>query len=116
MLQNKSDLYKASKELICREYIKSVIQGFLPGIALKIFLLVLPYVLMAMSKIEGFTSLSSLDRKTASKYYLFMVVNIFIGSIATGTAFQQLKVFVNQGPEQYVFLPETEELLHVLFQ
>ncbi|KAJ3681651.1 hypothetical protein LUZ60_014224 [Juncus effusus] len=80
--------------------IKSFLQGFLPGLALKIFLYILPAVLLMMSKIEGYTALSSLERKAAAKYYYFMLVNVFLGSIITGTAFEQLYSFLHQPPEQ----------------
>ncbi|KAF9604699.1 hypothetical protein IFM89_009135 [Coptis chinensis] len=88
------------KPLIEKEVVKSVIQGFLPGIALKIFLIVLPTILMTMSKIEGYTSLSVLDRRSAAKYYLFILVNVFLGSIVTGTAFQQLHNFIKQSANE----------------
>ncbi|KAL6002390.1 hypothetical protein ACLOJK_034322 [Asimina triloba] len=80
--------------------IKSFLQGFLPGLALKIFLYILPTVLMIMSKIEGHTSRSLLERRTAAKYYYFMLVNVFLGSIVTGTAFEQLHSFLHQSPTQ----------------
>lgn len=80
----------------CRNGPRSVIQGFLPGIALKIFLIFLPTILMAMSKIEGHVSLSGLERRTASKYFLFIFVNVFLGSVVAGTAFQQLDSFIHQ--------------------
>ncbi|KAL8498544.1 hypothetical protein ACS0TY_021758 [Phlomoides rotata] len=79
---------------------KSFLQGFLPGLALKIFLFVLPVILMIMSKIEGHVAVSVLEQKTAAKYYYFMLVNVFLGSIATGTAFQQLHAFLHQSPTQ----------------
>ncbi|KAL5202015.1 hypothetical protein ABZP36_012967 [Zizania latifolia] len=84
------------KPIIERNSLKAVVQGFLPGIALKIFLIVLPTILMIMSTIEGHTSLSGLNRRTASKYYLFLFVNVFLGSVITGTAFQQLNNFIHQ--------------------
>uniref|UniRef100_A0A0D9WG68 CSC1/OSCA1-like 7TM region domain-containing protein n=1 Tax=Leersia perrieri TaxID=77586 RepID=A0A0D9WG68_9ORYZ len=84
------------KPIIERNSLKSIVQGFLPGIALKIFLILLPTILMTMSKIEGHISLSGLDRRTASKYYLFLFVNVFLGSVITGTAFQQLNNFIHQ--------------------
>ncbi|MCL7029770.1 hypothetical protein MKW94_010341 [Papaver nudicaule] len=84
------------KPLIEKKVVKSIIQGFLPGIALKIFLILLPTILMTMSKIEGHTSLSTLDRRSAAKYHLFVLVNVFLGSIITGTAFQQLDAFIHQ--------------------
>ncbi|KAI0500625.1 hypothetical protein KFK09_018839 [Dendrobium nobile] len=68
--------------------IKSFLQGFLPGLALKIFLYILPTVLMIMSK------------KAAAKYYYFMLVNVFLGSIIAGTAFEQLYSFLHQSPTE----------------
>lgn len=91
-------------EFYCRKSIKSLVQGILPGIALKIFLVLLPIILMIMSKIEGFTSLSSLDRRSAMKYHLFLLVNVFVGSIVTGTAMDQLKTFLSQSATEYVLL------------
>ncbi|RAL43518.1 hypothetical protein DM860_012659 [Cuscuta australis] len=88
------------KKLIEMDIVKSFVQGFLPGIALKIFLIILPSILMAMSKIEGFTSLSSLERRSAGKYHLFLFVNVFLGSIITGAAFEQLQTFMNQSPTE----------------
>ncbi|KAL6564305.1 hypothetical protein OROMI_015755 [Orobanche minor] len=92
------------KPLIEAEKVKSIVQGFLPGIALKIFLIILPTILMTMSKIEGLTSLSSLDRRSAGKYHLFLLVNVFFGSIVTGAAFQQLHRFLNESPSE---IPKT---------
>ncbi|XP_045816798.1 calcium permeable stress-gated cation channel 1-like isoform X2 [Trifolium pratense] len=89
------------KPLVSIPIIKSFIQGFLPGIALKLFLIFLPTILMIMSKFEGFGSISSLERRSASRYYLFSFVNIFLGNILTGSAFQQLDSFIHQPANQY---------------
>ncbi|XVF71859.1 hypothetical protein PTKIN_Ptkin12aG0073300 [Pterospermum kingtungense] len=92
------------KPIIEVKVIKSFIQGFLPGIALKIFLLFLPTILMIMSKFEGFNSISALERRSASRYYFFLFINVFLGSIITGTAFQQLNNFIHQSTNQ---IPKT---------
>ncbi|CAA7408374.1 unnamed protein product [Spirodela intermedia] len=84
------------KPIIEIDFIKSFIQGFLPGIALKIFLILLPTILMLMSKFEGIVAVSALERRSASKYYLFLLVNVFLGSVIAGTAFQQLNTFIHQ--------------------
>lgn len=84
------------KPLIETHFIKSIIQGFLPGIALKIFLIFLPSILMLMSKFEGFISRSALERRSAARFYIFQFINVFLGSIITGTAFQQLNSFIHQ--------------------
>lgn len=88
------------RPVIDLSFIKSFLQGFLPGLALKLFLYILPTMLMIMSKIEGHVAISVLERRTAAKYYYFMLVNVFLGSIITGTAFQQLHSFLNQSPTQ----------------
>ncbi|KAM2204753.1 hypothetical protein COP2_024734 [Malus domestica] len=92
------------KPIIEVKFIKSFIQGFLPGIALKIFLIFLPSLLMVMSKFEGFGSVSALERRSASRYYIFQFVNVFLGSIITGTAFQQLDEFIHQSANE---IPKT---------
>ncbi|KAG6389696.1 hypothetical protein SASPL_151169 [Salvia splendens] len=86
--------------LIEWSFVKSFLQGFLPGLILKIFLYYLPAILMVMSKIEGHIAFSVLERRTAAKYYYFMLVNVFLGSIVAGTAFQQLDAFIHQSAEQ----------------
>lgn len=87
-----------------RKTVKSFIQGFLPGIALKIFLIVLPSILMLMSKFEGFISKSALERRCASRYYMFQFINVFLCSIIAGTALQQLNSFLNQSATE---IPKT---------
>ncbi|XP_031260076.1 calcium permeable stress-gated cation channel 1-like [Pistacia vera] len=84
------------KPVVEIKFIKSVIQGFLPGVVLKLFLIFLRKILTSMSKFEGFVSLSSLQRRTASRYYLFNFVNVFLGSIITGSAFEQLNSFIKE--------------------
>ncbi|KAG5064514.1 hypothetical protein JHK85_005697 [Glycine max] len=92
------------KSFIEMQFIKSFIQGFLPGIALKIFLIFLPAILMIMSKFEGFISTSALERRAATRYYIFQFINVFLGSIITGTAFQQLDKFIHQSANE---IPKT---------
>ncbi|XP_062201071.1 calcium permeable stress-gated cation channel 1-like isoform X2 [Phragmites australis] len=88
------------KPLIDMRFIKSFIQGFLPGIALKIFLILLPSILMFMSKVEGLISVSSLERRSASKYFIFLFFNVFLGSIIAGSALEQLKRYLHQSANQ----------------
>ncbi|KAJ8460465.1 hypothetical protein OPV22_033391 [Ensete ventricosum] len=40
--------------------------------------------------------IQALQRRSASRYYLFLLVNVFLGSIIAGTAFEQLKTFIHQ--------------------
>lgn len=59
---------------------------------------------MIMSKFEGFNSLSSLERRSATRYYIFNFVNVFLGSIIAGSAFDQLDSFIHQSANEYVIL------------
>lgn len=86
--------------LFYRDFVKSFVQGFLPGIVLKIFLIFLPTILMIMAKFEGFSSLSSLERRAAARYYIFNFVNVFLGSVIAGAAFEQLNTFIKQSANQ----------------
>uniref|UniRef100_A0A804MX73 CSC1-like protein n=1 Tax=Zea mays TaxID=4577 RepID=A0A804MX73_MAIZE len=102
-LANLEGIEKAApflKPLIEEHTIKSFIQGFLPGIALKIFLILLPSILMFMSKVEGLTSISSLERRSASKYYIFIFFNVFLASIIAGSALEQLKSYIHQSANE----------------
>lgn len=88
------------KPIVDAKFIKSLIQGFLPGLALKLFLIFLPSILMMMARFEGFTAVSSLERRAASRYYLFNFVNVFLGSIVTGSALDQLNAFIKQSANE----------------
>nr|GMD23631.1 CSC1-like protein At4g02900 [Ipomoea batatas] len=90
--------------VIEKEAVTAFVQGFLPGMVLKLFLANVPKILMAMSKVEGVTSLSALERSSAAKYHLFLLVNVFLGSIIAGAAFQQLDKFLSQPPTE---IPKT---------
>lgn len=92
------------KHVIEMKFLKSFITGILSGLFLKLFLIFLPSILMLMSKFEGLTSISSLERRSASKYYLFNFVNVFLGSIIAGSAFEQLNSFLNQSANE---IPKT---------
>ncbi|KAG6418996.1 hypothetical protein SASPL_121204 [Salvia splendens] len=76
------------------------IATFSCGLALKIFLIVLPTILMMMSKFEGFLSISALERRAAFRYYLFNFVNVFLVSIIAGSALSQLDSFLRQSPKE----------------
>ncbi|KAJ6934973.1 calcium permeable stress-gated cation channel 1-like [Populus alba x Populus x berolinensis] len=95
---------KWMQSIITYQRLRNCQKKFLPGIALKLFLIFLPTILMIMSKFEGFVSLSSLERRSATRYYIFLIINVFLGSILTGAAFEQLNSFINQSANE---IPKT---------
>lgn len=85
---------------LCRNLVKSILQGFLPGLSLKIFLAVLPTVVWYLAVFEGHVSYSRIEKHACINYLLFMLVNVFLGNVVTGSAFEQLKLFI-ETPTQY---------------
>ncbi|KAL2611597.1 hypothetical protein R1flu_023289 [Riccia fluitans] len=89
--------------IVERGLLRSFIQGVLSGLILKISLMVLPYVLLIMTKFEGHVSYSRIEMSSAAKYFAFMVVNVFLGNVLVGTIFEQLKTFI----ESPTTIPQT---------
>lgn len=83
---------------------------------MKIFLIFLPDILMLMSKFEGFISRSALERRSATRYYIFLFINVFLGSIITGTAFQQLDNFMHQSANEYVLFTRARRFTMMIKQ
>lgn len=73
--------------------INTVLQAFLPQIALIIFLSLLPSLLMALSRMEGIPSQSHVVRGASGKYFYFIVFNVFLGVTLFGTVFSSLAGF-----------------------
>jgi hypothetical protein len=53
--------------------VKAFLQGFLPTLALMVFLIILPMLLNSISRFEGITSYSGIDIKLVEKFFLFQV-------------------------------------------
>ncbi|KAE9452409.1 hypothetical protein C3L33_15690, partial [Rhododendron williamsianum] len=71
--------------------IKTVLEAYLPQIALIIFLALLPKFLLFLSKEEGIPSESHAQRAASGKYFYFSVFNVFIGVTVGGTLFDSIK-------------------------
>jgi len=57
-----------------------------------------------MSKFEGLISQSSLERRSASKYYIFLFFNVFLTSVIAGSALEQLKTYLHTSANEYVLM------------
>ncbi|KAF3771972.1 hypothetical protein EJ110_NYTH59069 [Nymphaea thermarum] len=83
-----------SKPIVDQAEIKTVLEAFLPQIALLVFLAILPMILLALSKLEGIPSLSHAIRAASGKYFYFTVLNVFIGVTLASGLFKSFKQFV----------------------
>ncbi|KAF2074822.1 hypothetical protein CYY_003886 [Polysphondylium violaceum] len=67
------------------------LQGFLPNLVLIIFMALLVPIITAVSKAQGFHSNSEIDESVFSKYFLFLVFNVFLVSAIAGSIFQSIE-------------------------
>ncbi|KAL1555788.1 CSC1-like protein erd4 [Salvia divinorum] len=90
-LANLQKLVPFLKPVLEQSTIRTILEAYLPQIALIIFLALLPSFLLFLSKAEGIPSLSHAERAASGKYYYFSVLNIFIGVTVGHTLFDSLK-------------------------
>ncbi|KAI3455962.1 hypothetical protein Pfo_012625 [Paulownia fortunei] len=90
-LENLKKLLPFLKPVVDQPAIKTVLQAYLPQLALIIFLALLPKFLLFLSKAEGIPSESHAQRAASGKYFYFSVLNVFIGVTVGSTLFSTLK-------------------------
>ncbi|KAL5198421.1 hypothetical protein ABZP36_001933 [Zizania latifolia] len=86
------------KVVVDQKEIKTVLQAYLPQLALIVFLALLPSLLMFLSKLEGIPSQSHTVRAAAGKYFYFVVFNVFLGVTIGSTLFSALTTIINNPP------------------
>ncbi|EMS64036.1 Uncharacterized membrane protein C2G11.09 [Triticum urartu] len=79
------------KVVVDQPFVKTVLQAYLPQIALIVFLAVLPTLLVFLSKSEGIPSQSHVVRAASGKYFYFIVFNVFIGYAIGSSLFSALE-------------------------
>lgn len=100
-LQNLRKLLPFLKPILDKSAIETVLEAFLPQLALIVFLVLLPMFLMFLSKAEGIVSQSHAVRASSGKYFYFIVFNVFLGVTVGGTLFSSLKT-IEKDPNQII--------------
>ncbi|KAJ6949670.1 CSC1-like protein ERD4 [Populus alba x Populus x berolinensis] len=90
-LDNLKKLLPFLKPIVNIVSVKTVLEAYLPQIALIVFLALLPKLLLALSKAEGIPSVGHAVRATSGKYFYFTILNVFIGVTLGGTLFSTFK-------------------------
>eukprot|EP00878_Enallax_costatus_P008398 GHUV01008778.1.p1 GENE.GHUV01008778.1~~GHUV01008778.1.p1 ORF type:complete len:750 (+),score=167.74 GHUV01008778.1:924-3173(+) len=78
-------------------FITQVLQGILPGLVLKIFLIILPPILALMAKFEGKISVSTVDFSVVRRYFIFQVFATFIYQFLVGSALSNIQGMISGG-------------------
>lgn len=102
-LANVQKLLPFLKPILDIEAIKTILEAYLPQLALIIFLALLPKLLLFLSKSEGIPSESHVTRAASGKYFYFIVINVFIGVTIGGTIFSTIKT-IEKNPNSIVSL------------
>ncbi|XP_027359271.1 CSC1-like protein ERD4 isoform X2 [Abrus precatorius] len=89
------------KPVVRIKALRTVLEAYLPQLALIIFLALLPKLLLFLSKLEGIPSESHAIRAASGKYFYFSVLNVFIGVTIGGTLFSTFKT-VEKNPNTIV--------------
>nr|GMD06459.1 CSC1-like protein ERD4 [Ipomoea batatas] len=90
-LTNLREHFPFLKPIVDQPTIKTILEAYLPQLALIIFLALLPKFLLFLSKAEGIHSQSHATRAASGKYFYFIVLNVFIGVTVGSTLFDTLK-------------------------
>lgn len=105
-LDNLVKLLPFLKGIVKITVLRTVLEAYLPQLALIIFLAILPKFLLFLSKLEGIPSISHAIRATSGKYFYFSVLNVFIGVTLGGTLFTNLKA-IEKHPNDTITLLAT---------
>ncbi|KAK8961688.1 hypothetical protein KSP40_PGU012298 [Platanthera guangdongensis] len=84
------------KSVVDIKAVKTVLEAYLPQVALIVFLALLPALLMFLSKAEGIPSQGHVIRAASGKYFYFIVFNVFLGVTVGGTLYTSMKTIANK--------------------
>ncbi|KAK9054011.1 hypothetical protein SSX86_025086 [Deinandra increscens subsp. villosa] len=75
-------------------FISQVITGYLPGLILKMFLYLVPPVMIMLSSIQGYIAHSQIEKSACNKMLWFTIWNIFFANAISGSALYRAKIFL----------------------
>ncbi|KAK1369010.1 Early-responsive to dehydration stress protein (ERD4) [Heracleum sosnowskyi] len=100
-LENLKKLLPFIKPWVKKKALRTVLEAYLPQLALLVFLSLLPKLLLVLSKAEGIPSESHAARAASGKYFYFSVFNVFIGVTLGGTLFSTFKT-IQKSPDDII--------------
>lgn len=70
--------------------VSSLVQAVIPNLVLEIFLALLPTILAIMNHYQGFISRSAIDTEVTRKYFIFLIITVFMVNFTARSFLQQL--------------------------
>lgn len=74
----------------CRPGLRSVVTGYLPSLILNGFIYIVPYSLLGIAKLTGYSSRSQTEIKVCNMVFYFLVGNVFFLSLLSGSLLDEL--------------------------
>lgn len=71
-----------------------MITGYLPSFILQLFLSFIPPIMVIFSSIQGYLSLSEIEKSACRKVLYFIVWNAFFANVLSGSALYLIDVFL----------------------
>ncbi|KAL2546717.1 CSC1-like protein [Forsythia ovata] len=87
-------LFPFLKSFLNMSFVSQIVTGYLPNLLLQLFLKLAPPVMMFLSSIQGFISYSEIKRSACKKVIWFIVWNIFVANVFSGSVFNQVSFFL----------------------
>ncbi|XP_021770854.1 CSC1-like protein HYP1 isoform X1 [Chenopodium quinoa] len=81
------------KSILTIAFVSQVITGYLPSLILQLFLSFVPPIMKMLSSIQGYISMSAIQKSACNKVLWFTIWNIFFANVLSGTALTQVSVF-----------------------
>ncbi|KIZ05265.1 Uncharacterized protein RSN1 [Monoraphidium neglectum] len=83
--------------------VRSLLLGVLPGLALRLFVMLLPLLLYPLNRSAGAVSEADVDFDVSTQYFVFQVLAVFGASFISGTLFNQVQTWLKD-PSQVLTL------------
>ncbi|XP_047047040.1 CSC1-like protein HYP1 [Lolium rigidum] len=75
--------------------ISQLVTGYLPSVILQFVSSCVPKLMKKFSAMQGFASVSGIERSACNKMLRFTIWTVFFSNILTGTAYRQLDIFLD---------------------
>jgi hypothetical protein len=80
---------------LSRAIISQLVTGYLPSVILQFVSSCVPKLMKKFSAMQGFASVSGIERSACNKMLRFTIWTVFFSNILTGTAYRQLDIFLD---------------------
>jgi hypothetical protein len=84
------------KPLIENSVLRGYLQGFLPTLAIIVFMAILPYIFSFLARAEGMTRESDIAAAATSRYVVFQIINVLFVSAFAGGMWETLDSVIHK--------------------